>query len=453
MKINQSAAVLALFLSSTSTVSGVKTKSEEDSPFLIFSRNNWDGAPSRFNSMGSTFRQMADEESQDDEQVVPIALALKRRGNHHQRRYVQPQAEVVPMFSQPSDFMSQDQDGPGVVFMRERQPRQQQVVMNDYQPSDFQSQNGPGVVFMRERQPSIYENPTVFMVAEKPSIEFQRPGEQGSTEIKDLPPKKEKEIPAKPSPNKMQKRSNRDDEQVFQDAPFPDVFSHQSNPMSNMMHDMERDMQRMVRQMHDGFSHDFGGFGGSYDDPWNSFERRASQPQPQKKDKKEEKPKETENKKNLTGLNKNDRKESEKTKIEKAQTEPKDKNKTKEAKEEKPAEKEKNETKEAKEVKPAEKPEKKERAIDSEKEYVSKEFSNAETTTDCDRKSGICIVEKCINGDCQKFTQYTNGTRIQTDQKSDSDLKKPEKKTEIKPKKLTTELSANKNKKNTTVVA
>lgn len=108
MKINQSAAVLALFLSSTSTVSGVKTKSEEDSPFLIFSRNNWDGAPSRFNSMGSTFRQMADEDSQDDEQVVPIALALKRRGNHHQRRYVQPQAEVVPMFSQPSDFMSQD---------------------------------------------------------------------------------------------------------------------------------------------------------------------------------------------------------------------------------------------------------------------------------------------------------------------------------------------------------
>jgi len=91
------------------------------------------------------------------------------------------------------------------------------------------------------------------------------------------------------------------------------------------------------------------------------------------------------------------------------------------------------------------------RSIDSEKEYASREFSNAEVTTDCDEKSGICMVEKCVNGNCQKFTQYTNGTRIQTNQKSDSDIK--EKKNEKKPKKLTTELTSVDKKNNATVVA
>jgi len=108
MKIKQSATVLALFLSSS--VSGIRTKSEEDSPFLIFSRNNWDGAPSRFNAEGSTFNQRAFEDDQEDaEQVVPIALALQRRGNHHRNQRQQQhqhQVETIPMFSQPSDFMS-----------------------------------------------------------------------------------------------------------------------------------------------------------------------------------------------------------------------------------------------------------------------------------------------------------------------------------------------------------
>jgi len=59
--------------------------------------------------------------------------------------------------------------------------------------------------------------------------------------------------------------------------------------------------------MHDGFSHDFGGFDQGFEDPWSSFERRQSQ-QPQV-NYKDLKPKENENNKNLTSLKNNDRKE------------------------------------------------------------------------------------------------------------------------------------------------
>jgi len=62
--------------------------------------------------------------------------------------------------------------------------------------------------------------------------------------------------------------------------------------------------------MHDGFSHDFGGFDQGFEDPWSSFERRQSQKQPQV-NYKDLKPKENENNKNLTSLKNNDRKEKE----------------------------------------------------------------------------------------------------------------------------------------------
>jgi len=88
------------------------------------------------------------------------------------------------------------------------------------------------------------------MVAESPVLEFQRPGEKGSTEIKDAPSKLEKTIPAKPTPSKIHKNNDGGDEDLsFPEAPFPDMFSHSHHhdPMSSMMRDMQRDMQRMVR--------------------------------------------------------------------------------------------------------------------------------------------------------------------------------------------------------------
>ena len=95
------------------------------------------------------------------------------------------------MFSQPSDFMSQE-GGPGVVFV-EGKPKVSEVAEVSYQPEDFESMSGPGVVFMREPrviQPSFQDSPAIFMVADKPTVEFQRPGQKGSTEIKDIPPSK-----------------------------------------------------------------------------------------------------------------------------------------------------------------------------------------------------------------------------------------------------------------------
>ena len=47
-----------------------------------------------------------------------------------------------------------------------------------------------------------------------------------------------------------------------------------------------------------------------------------------------------------------------------------------------------------------------------EKLFPSNEFSDSETTTEFDAKTGTYLVEKCVNGNCQKFTQYKNGTII-----------------------------------------
>ena len=44
------------------------------------------------------------------------------------------------------------------------------------------------------------------------------------------------------------------------------------------------------------------------------------------------------------------------------------------------------------------------------KDFASSEFSNSETTTEYDAKTGTYHVEKCVNGKCEKFTQFKNGT-------------------------------------------
>ena len=86
----------------------------------------------------------------------------------------------------------------------------------------------------------------------------------------------------------------------------------------------------------------------------------------------------------MTGLNKEKKQDSEKVKIEK-----------------KPLE---NKIKDRPKVK---------RSMEYEKEYKSDQFVDAEITTDCDDKAGICIIQKCVNGgECTKFTQYRNGTRF-----------------------------------------
>ena len=39
------------------------------------------------------------------------------------------------------------------------------------------------------------------------------------------------------------------------------------------------------------------------------------------------------------------------------------------------------------------------------KNFDASEFSNSETTTEFDAKTGTYHVEKCVNGKCEKFTQ------------------------------------------------
>lgn len=46
------------------------------------------------------------------------------------------------------------------------------------------------------------------------------------------------------------------------------------------------------------------------------------------------------------------------------------------------------------------------KGVTAEREYQSEEFANAETTSECHKETGICDVEKCVNGGCKKFTQY-----------------------------------------------
>lgn len=46
------------------------------------------------------------------------------------------------------------------------------------------------------------------------------------------------------------------------------------------------------------------------------------------------------------------------------------------------------------------------------KDFASSEFSNSETTTEYDAKTGTYHVEKCVNGKCEKFTQFKNGTMV-----------------------------------------
>ena len=48
----------------------------------------------------------------------------------------------------------------------------------------------------------------------------------------------------------------------------------------------------------------------------------------------------------------------------------------------------------------------------AEREYKSAEFGDSETTTEYDQKTDTYNVEKCVNGKCDKFTQYKNGTMV-----------------------------------------
>jgi hypothetical protein len=44
------------------------------------------------------------------------------------------------------------------------------------------------------------------------------------------------------------------------------------------------------------------------------------------------------------------------------------------------------------------------KSVTAEREYTSSEFANAETTTECNKETGVCNVDKCVNGACKKFT-------------------------------------------------
>lgn len=48
--------------------------------------------------------------------------------------------------------------------------------------------------------------------------------------------------------------------------------------------------------------------------------------------------------------------------------------------------------------------------MNNEREFSSSEFADAETTTEYDPKTGNTNVEKCVNGKCEKFVQFKNGT-------------------------------------------
>lgn len=46
------------------------------------------------------------------------------------------------------------------------------------------------------------------------------------------------------------------------------------------------------------------------------------------------------------------------------------------------------------------------------KDFASSEFSNSETTTEYDAKTGQYHIEKCVNGKCEKYSQFKNGTIV-----------------------------------------
>lgn len=47
-----------------------------------------------------------------------------------------------------------------------------------------------------------------------------------------------------------------------------------------------------------------------------------------------------------------------------------------------------------------------------EREFSSSDYADSETTTEYDAKTGNYNVEKCVNGKCEKFIQYKNGTMV-----------------------------------------
>ena len=119
MFIKQSLAVLALFLASDQ-IAAIRTKTEEDMPVILVANRGDSGnqfTPSWYQSQPRNFLTMDESyenEDDDEPEVVPIVLALKRVGHRHNKRNRQPQLEALGM--QPSDYASPN--SPGVILMK-----------------------------------------------------------------------------------------------------------------------------------------------------------------------------------------------------------------------------------------------------------------------------------------------------------------------------------------------